>query len=135
MLKPIVRSILIASLAAGHAMAADPAAPAAAPVALHCPHLLDVVKGRTLGETTIIVESGRIRDVLPGFQTPAGATAIELPAQTCLPGLIDTHTHLTFEFNRTRYIDTFHWNVADYAVRSTVFANRTLLAETVDRTA
>jgi imidazolonepropionase-like amidohydrolase len=86
------------------------------------------VKGRTLGETTIIVESGRIRDVLPGFQTPAGATAIELPAQTCLPGLIDTHTHLTFEFNRTRYIDTFHWNVADYAVRSTVFAHRTLLA-------
>ena len=77
MLKPIVRSILIASLAAGHAMAADSAAPGAAPVALHCPHLLDVVKGRTLGETTIIVESGRIRDVLPGFQTPAGATAIE----------------------------------------------------------
>jgi imidazolonepropionase-like amidohydrolase len=128
MLKPIVPSILIASLAAGHAIAADSAAPAAAPVALHCPHLLDVVKGRTLGETTIIVESGRIRDVLPGFQTPAGATAIELPAQTCLPGLIDTHTHLTFEFNRTRYIDTFHWNVADYAVRSTVFAHRTLLA-------
>ena len=86
------------------------------------------MKGRTLGETTVVVESGRIREVLPGFQTPAGATVVELPAQTCLPGLIDTHTHLSFEFNRTRYIDTFHWNIADYAVRSTVFANRTLLA-------
>jgi imidazolonepropionase-like amidohydrolase len=127
MLKPIARSILVASLAAGHAIAADSAAPAGT-VALHCPHLLDVVKGRTLGETTIIVESGRIRELLSGFQTPAGAAVVELPGQTCLPGLIDTHTHLSFEFNRTRYIDTFHWNVADYAVRSTVFANRTLLA-------
>ena len=128
MLKPIARSILAASLVAGPAIAADSATPSTAPVALHCPHLLDVVKGRTLGETTVVVESGRIREVLPGFQTPAGATVVELPAQTCLPGLIDTHTHLSFEFNRTRYIDTFHWNIADYAVRSTVFANRTLLA-------
>jgi imidazolonepropionase-like amidohydrolase len=128
MLKPIARSILAASLTAGTAIAADSAAPSTAPVALHCPHLLDVVKGRTLGETTVVVESGRIREVLPGFQSPAGATVVELPAQTCLPGLIDTHTHLSFEFNRTRYIDTFHWNIADYAVRSTVFANRTLLA-------
>jgi imidazolonepropionase-like amidohydrolase len=133
MLNSIIRSILTGSLViagaagAGHAVAADPAA-ASSPMALHCPHLLDVVKGRTLGETTVIVESGRIREVLAGFQTPAGATVVELLGQTCLPGLIDTHTHLSFEFNRTRYIDTFHWNIADYAVRSTVFANRTLLA-------
>jgi imidazolonepropionase-like amidohydrolase len=133
MLNPIMRSMLIISLVlggtagAGLATAADPAA-ASSITALHCPHLLDVVNGRTLGETTVIVESGRIRQVLAGFQTPPGATALELPAQTCLPGLIETHTHLSFEFNKTRYIDTFHWNIADYAVRSTVFANRTLLA-------
>jgi imidazolonepropionase-like amidohydrolase len=45
-----------------------------------------------------------------------------------MPGLIDSHTHLTTEFNRTHYIDQFHWNVADYAIRSTVYARRTLLA-------
>ncbi len=141
MLSPIVRSIAMAAVAASAAAtaataaagAADPpAADAAAStftsVAVHCPHLLDVVSGRLLGETTIIVVSGRIKEVQPGIQTPAGARAVELPSQTCLPGLIDAHTHLSVEFTRTHYLDIFHWNIADYALRSTVYARRTLLA-------
>ena len=32
------------------------------------------------------------------------------------------------EFNKASYSTTFHWNVADYAVRSTAFARRTLMA-------
>jgi imidazolonepropionase-like amidohydrolase len=45
-----------------------------------------------------------------------------------MPGLIDSHTHLTGQTSRTQYVDQFHWNIADYAVRSTVYARRTLLA-------
>jgi imidazolonepropionase-like amidohydrolase len=61
-------------------------------------------------------------------QAPAGAKIIDLSNQTCMPGLIDSHTHLTGETSRTGYIDKFHWNTADYVVRSTVYARRTLLA-------
>jgi imidazolonepropionase-like amidohydrolase len=134
MFNPIVPLMIVAVVSVvGPAGAADAPADAMSSsssgiTALHCPHLVDVVNGRLLAETTIIVESGRIRDVRPGIQTPAGAQVIDLPSQTCLPGLIDSHTHLTLEFNRTHYIDQFHWNVADYAVRSTVYAHRTLLA-------
>jgi len=45
-----------------------------------------------------------------------------------MPGLIDSHTHLTGQTSRTEYVDRYHWNVADYVIRSTVYARRTLLA-------
>jgi imidazolonepropionase-like amidohydrolase len=96
--------------------------------ALLCGHLIDTVAGKVLGESTIVIESGHVREVLNGAQAPAGATAIDLKSQTCMPGLIDSHVHLTGQTSRTEYVDRYHWNVADYAIRSTVYARRTLLA-------
>ena len=120
----------LAGTSAGIASAAD--APAAAPsaplTAIHCGHLLDVLAGQMLGPTTVIVEGKRVREVAAGSKTPAGATEIDLSSQTCLPGLIDSHTHLSSEGSPTQYVDVFHWNLADYVVRSTVYARRTLLA-------
>jgi imidazolonepropionase-like amidohydrolase len=96
--------------------------------ALHCGQLFDSIAGKMQGATTIVIEGGRIREVTPGSTTPAGAREIDLSTETCLPGLIDTHVHLTEEYNKATYSNTFRWNIADYAVRSTVFARRTLMA-------
>jgi imidazolonepropionase-like amidohydrolase len=121
---------IAALCATGPAGAASdaPAPSAAALTALQCGHLIDTANGKTLGATTVVIEGGKVKEVLSGVQSPAGATLIDLGTQTCMPGLTDSHTHLTGETSRTGYVDKFHWNIADYAVRSTVYARRTLLA-------
>ena len=129
----ILSASLLLALATTSAQAQDGAAPASASAqqasVVHCGHLFDSASGRLLGETSILVRGERIESVQPGTMAlPAGAQLIELGSATCLPGLIDSHTHLTSQTSPSQYTDQFRWNTADYAIRSTGYARRTLQA-------
>ncbi|MEA1677209.1 amidohydrolase family protein [Nitrospirillum sp. BR 11163] len=120
------------ALLAGCALAplgahAQDAAPAAKPVVLHCPALLDSVAGKMLGQTSVVIQGDRVVEVVPGTVTRPDAEVVDLAGETCLPGLIDAHVHLSNEFTPTVYSDMLHFNLADWVVRSTVWAKRTLL--------
>jgi imidazolonepropionase-like amidohydrolase len=99
-----------------------------ASIVLHCPNLFDSVAGKMLGETTVVVSGERIMEVTSGYRSAPGANVIELHDQTCLPGLIDDHVHLTDEYTGNHLVEKVTLNPSDYAIRSTLWAKRTLLA-------
>src|SRR6266852_1933353 len=78
----------------------------AAPGALRCGKLLDVRSGRMLTDQLITFDSsGTITAVGPAssLALSGGATPYDLTAVTCLPGLIDVHTHLTGDPSSSGY--------------------------------
>lgn len=97
------------------------------PTVLHCAHVFDAKTGKMRGETTILIENGRITSLLDGHVAPDNLQSeLNIPGMTCLPGLIDSHVHLTMEFSKSSYSDKFRMNPADDAIRGTVYARRTL---------
>ncbi len=125
----LLAAAIALSLAPAVLAASDAAPPPAEVSVIHCAHLIDVDAGKLLGESTIVIEGKRIKEVRAGHADIAGATKMtDLPMSTCLPGLIDSHVHLTMEFSPTAYSDQFRLNIADFAIRSTVYAKRTLEA-------
>jgi imidazolonepropionase-like amidohydrolase len=64
---------------------------------IHAGHMLDVKTGRMLSDQTIVVANGKIVSIGDPSKAPADAQRIDLSNATILPGLIDAHTHLTFD--------------------------------------
>ena len=64
-------------------------------VALRCGSLLDGRSDSVGPSAVIVVEGGKIKAI--ASKAPDGAELIELPRHTCLPGLIDTHTHILLQ--------------------------------------
>ena len=69
------------------------------PVTLECGAVLDVKSGQIQRGVHIVVQDGKIEAVQPfssgaaNMGLPPGTQTIDLRNDTCLPGLIDTHTH------------------------------------------
>ncbi|HEY6291189.1 MAG TPA: amidohydrolase family protein [Terriglobia bacterium] len=84
--------------------AQEQTAPAAS-VAVKAGRLLDVKSGEYRQDQIILIEGERIKSVGPAAQVqiPSGAKVIDLSNRTVLPGLIDCHTHLTFDPGHTGY--------------------------------
>jgi imidazolonepropionase-like amidohydrolase len=70
-----------------------------ATIAIHCGSLIDGKSDAVRQNVTLVIEGERIASVRDGAprDLPAGARSIDLGTETCLPGLIDTHTHVLLQ--------------------------------------
>jgi imidazolonepropionase-like amidohydrolase len=67
--------------------------------------VLNVRTGELKANQAIVIEGDKIAQIAPSSEIAAapGDTTIDLPNATLLPGLIDMHTHLTFELSSLSY--------------------------------
>lgn len=91
--------------------------------------LADPASGRVLTQQTVLVRDGKIVSITPGYTTPTrGAKVVDLKAGFVLPGLIDSHVHITGEQSPTGRLDQFLMTSADDAIAGAGFAMKTLQA-------
>jgi imidazolonepropionase-like amidohydrolase len=67
---------------------------AAQTIAISAGAVIDAETGRETTNQTILIESGKIKEIGPAVAVPKDAVRIDLSKETVLPGLIDAHTHL-----------------------------------------
>ena len=87
--RPLVALLFLAPSTA--VLAADSA------TVLRCGRLLDPKTGAVNESALVVVRDGRVASVGKDVQAPAGAKSVDLSRYTCLPGLIDGHTHVLLQ--------------------------------------
>jgi imidazolonepropionase-like amidohydrolase len=98
MIKKVLCLVLSLLIAGSWAIAQSPGTEYAL---IHAGKLVDVRSGRILTDQAILIEGNLIKEVGPFDQVIRRASentrVIDLSNKTVLPGLIDCHTHLTFD--------------------------------------
>ncbi|MCB1582811.1 MAG: amidohydrolase family protein [Xanthomonadales bacterium] len=90
---------------------------------IKCGGLFDAESGKMLKNQVVTIESNQFTAIEPYKQQDID---LDYSEQFCLPGLMDMHTHLTFEINPNSYLQKYELDAADVAYNAALYAQRTL---------
>jgi imidazolonepropionase-like amidohydrolase len=130
--KSITSLLAVAAIFAGTGVAAQtapppPAASAGGPTFVQIGRLLaDPAAGRVERGKTLVIEGNRIVEVRDGFV--GEGRIVDLRDSFVLPGLIDSHVHLTSQQNPNGRLEEVTQSNAEQAMIGARYARRTLMA-------
>lgn len=95
---------------------------------IHAGTLIAVPGETPLRAQSVVVRNGKVERIVAGYLSDDAAKTVDLKTMTVLPGLIDSHVHLAFEFSPTLRLDLFTKEDADVAYDAADNARKTLMA-------
>jgi imidazolonepropionase-like amidohydrolase len=90
--------------------------------------LVDPASGKVESAKTLVIQNGKVARIADGYVSEPGAKVVDLKGSFVLPGLIDSHVHLTQEQNPNSRLETVTQSSAEQAMIGARYARRTLLA-------
>ena len=90
--------------------------------------LADPATGKVETAKTVVIENGRVARIVDGYVAEPGGKVVDLKDSFVLPGLIDSHVHLTHEQSPNSRLNAVTRGPADEALVGAGFARKTLMA-------
>jgi imidazolonepropionase-like amidohydrolase len=90
--------------------------------------LADPATGKVETAKTVVIENGKVARIVDGYVAEPGGKVVDLKDSFVLPGLIDSHVHLTGQQGPTSRLDEVTQSSADQAMVGAGYARKTLMA-------
>jgi imidazolonepropionase-like amidohydrolase len=90
--------------------------------------LVDPASGKVETQKTLVVQDGKVVRVADGYVSEPGGKVVDLKSSFVLPGLIDSHVHLTGQQNPNSRLEEVTQSSAEQAMVGARYARRTLMA-------
>lgn len=90
--------------------------------------LADPATGKVETAKTLVIDGGKVVRIADGYVSEPGGKVIDLKSSFVMPGLIDSHVHLTSQQNPNSRLEEVTQSSAEQAMVGARYARRTLMA-------
>ena len=108
-------------------VAMSPYVPDSGNMLLRCGRLIDGITDDVTANTEVLIQDGRISAIGKDLDATDSTPRMELPEHTCMPGLIDMHTHIMEQFDKP-LLDFYQRSAETTLEAGRSFAQATLMA-------